>query len=484
MLSVIRRVLQNLCHLKPGDLLVVGVSGGPDSLALMMLLQELNWNLLIAHLNHQLRPTANEEEEGVRNWSREMGYAFISQRVDVAAYAKENSLTIEEAARHCRYRFLFGEAEKRQAKAVLVAHTADDQAETVLMRLLRGAGSKGLSGMRIVSLPNQWSDTIPLVRPLLAIWRSQILEYLSQKGMKPFIDQSNFDPAYTRNRIRNNLLPALEKYNPSIRKLLWQMAQLLADEEEVLQVQEELSWKQTIHVLGSDVIGVNLSQFRNLPQAMRRRLIRRAYQCLYPSGATLEYLQVEEIVNTLLADRIAQRRINKLLNCFTDTEYGYLIKSSARPPAFGFPQLRDQEMLILPERGALPVNERWILHVEQVVGQPYLEMCKSGGHHFEAWLNFEVCKNGLFIRTPRPGDRFAPLSMGGQTSKLSDIFINRKVPLWLRKTYPLVCNRTEILWLPGYTISHAARLTPDSQAAVHLRLFQDTTASKGLRGED
>lgn len=484
MLSAIQRVLQELCHLTPVDLLVVGVSGGPDSLALMMLLQELDWNLLIAHLNHQLRPIANEEEEGVRTWSIEMGYAFISKRIDVAAYAKENALTIEEAARHCRYRFLFGEAAKSQAKAVLVAHTADDQAETVLMRLLRGAGSRGLSGMRMVSLPNQWSNTIPLVRPLLAIWRSQILEYLSQKGMEPFIDQSNFDLAYTRNRIRNNLLPVLEKYNPSIRKLLWQTAQLLADEEEVLKGQEELAWKGTIQVLGSDVIGINLSQFRNLPQAMRRRLIRRAYQCLYPSGATLEFLQVEEIVNALLSHRVMQRRINKLLNCYVDMEYGYLTKSSARPPHCGFPQLRDQETLILPESGALPLNERWLLHIEQVVGQPYIEMRKSAGHDFEAWLDFEVCKNGLFIRTPRPGDRFAPLSMGGQTAKLSDIFINRKLPQWLRKTYPLVCNGTEILWLPGYTISHSARLTPDSQAAVHLRLLQHITVSQELRGED
>lgn len=484
MLSDIQRVLQELCHLEPRDLVVVGVSGGPDSLALMMLLQELDWNLLIAHLNHLLRPTANEEEEGVRILAREMGYSFTSQRIDVAAYAKENSLTIEEAARHCRYRFLFGEAVKSQAKAVLVAHTADDQAETVLMRLLRGAGSRGLSGMRMVSLPNQWSDTIPLVRPLLTVWRSQILEYLSQKGREPFIDQSNFDPAYTRNRIRNSLLPALEKYNPSIRKLLWQTAQLLADEEEVLQVQEELAWKQTIQVLASDVIGVNLSQFRNLPQAMRRRLICRAYQCLYPLGATLEFLQVEEIVNTLLTRRIAQRSINKLLTCFTDLEYGYLVKSDARPPDRGFPQLRDQETLILPERGSLTVDERWILHIEQVVGQPYLEMRKSARHAFEAWLDFEVCKNGLFIRTPSPGDRFAPLSMGGKTAKLSDIFINRKVPRWLRKTYPLVCNGTEILWLPGYTISHSARLTPDSQVAVHLGLLQDTTASNQLRDED
>ena len=484
MLSAIRRVLHELCHLEPKDLLLVGVSGGPDSLALMMLLRELDWNLLVAHLNHQLRPAANEEEEGVRNWSREMGYSFISQRIDVARYAKENALTIEEAARHCRYRFLFGEAAKNQAKAVLVAHTADDQAETVLMRLIRGAGSRGLSGMRMVSLPNQWSDTIPLVRPLLSIWRSQILEYLAQMGFEPFIDQSNFDPAYTRNRIRNNLLPVLEKYNPSIRKLLWQTAQLLSDEEVVLQELEELAWKQTIQVVDSDGIGLNLAQFRNLPQAMRRRLIRRAYQCLYPDVTTLEFLQVEEIINTFLAPRGAQRRINKLLNCFTDTEYGYLIKSSAPPPACGYPQLRDRKTLILPERGALPIDERWILHVEQVVGQPYLEMRKSAGQAFEAWLDFEVCKDGLFIRIPNPGDRFAPLSMGGQTAKLSDIFINRKVPVWLRKTYPLICNRTEILWLPGYTISHSARLTPDSRAAVHLRLLHETTASEALRGED
>lgn len=484
MLSAIRRVLQEICQLERSDLLLVGVSGGPDSLALMMLLQELDWKVLIAHLNHQLRPSANEEEEGVRNWAKQIGASFIAQRIAVATYAKEHSLTIEEAARQCRYRFLFGEAEKSQARAVLVAHTADDQVETVLMHLLRGAGSRGLSGMSVVALPNPWSDTIPLVRPLLSVWRSQILEYLSQKGIEPFIDQSNFDPTYTRNRIRHNLLPVLEKYNPSIRKLLWQTAQLLADEEEVLKEQEELAWKQTIRLVDSDVVGLDLSQFRNLPQAMRRRLVRRAFQCLYSGLPTLEFLQVEEIINVFLTPHLTHRSINKLVNCFKDTERGYLVKSSALPPVDEYPQFSGRERADLPDSGMIKVNERWILQVERVMGQPYEEMRKSTRNAFEAWLDFEVCKNGLILRTPNPGDRFAPLSMGGRTAKLADIFINRKIPVWLRKTYPLVCNETEILWLPGYTISHSARLTPESRAAVHLRLLQQSMATQELIRED
>ncbi|GAB4470783.1 MAG: tRNA lysidine(34) synthetase TilS [Anaerolineales bacterium] len=475
MLAVVRKVLQDLCQFEPQDELLVGVSGGPDSLALMMLLHELRWKLVIAHLNHQLRPSASEEEEGVRQWAEQIGAGYVSQSVDVAAYAQKYGLSIEQAARHCRYQFLFEQAKQRQVKAVLVAHTADDQVETFLMRLLRGAGSTGLRGMKVISLPNQWSDTIPLVRPLLSIWRSQIMRYLSRKGLTPFMDESNRDNIYTRNSIRNNLIPYLELYNRSARKLIWQTAQLLAAEEEVIQEQEELAWQKVVTFLDEEMVGVDLEKFRQLPQGIRRRIVRRAYRYLYPGIDELEFAQVENVVNTLLAPQVCRRRINKLLSCLRDYEQGYILQRFVLPSDREYPQLRTREALSLLLSGALRVNENWVLQVERVSEPPIQEIQAGGIGHFEAWLDFEVCKNGLLVRSPQPGDRFAPLSMGGRTKKLSDIFIDRKVPIWVRKAYPLICNEDEILWVPGYTISHVARLTPACQQAIHLRFVRTST---------
>lgn len=364
------------------------------------------------------------------------------------------------------------------AKAVLVAHTADDQVETVLMRLLRGAGTQGLIGMRVVSLPNEWSKTIPLVRPLLSIWRSQIMDYLKRHKIEPFFDETNFDPTYTRNRIRHSLIPDLERYNPSICKLIWQTAQILADEEEFMQTQEERAWQETVCYRNAEMVGFDLEKFRHLPQALRRRLVRRAYQVLYPGIDPLEFAQVENVVNTLLAPQVARRRINRLVNCLRDYEVGYLLMRFALPPDRDYPQLPNREELAVPLSGNLRLSDGWILRAEMVSEQPYQAMQQHKGDRFEAWLDMQVCQEGLWIRPPRKGDRFAPLSMGGRTNKISKIFIDRKVPIYVRARYPLIVNQQAILWVPGYTISHFGRLTPESQAAVYLRLEQTRDESE------
>ncbi len=476
MLAVLRKVLQEICHFDPQDRLIVAVSGGPDSLALMTLLHQMDWNMMVVHLNHQLRPSADAEEEGVRKWALQMGAGFTSRRVNVKEYAREHALSIEEAARHCRYRFLFEQAQQHQARAVLVAHTADDQVETVLMRLMRGTGSEGLKGMNVVSLPSQWSSTIPLVRPLLSVWRVQIMEYLQEKGLTPFTDESNLDNTYTRNRIRNTLIPYLETFNPAIRKLLWQTAQLLGDEEEVLRTQEEIAWQDAVKDCSAEMIGVDLFKFKSYPQALRRRIVRRAWKELYGDLVDLKFLPVEKVIDTLLAKRVGKHPISTKLLCLITAETGYLVKGEETLPTLGFPQLGTQGILSVPEAGFVRLNEQWVLKVERVSDQPYLAMQQSKENRFEAWLDSDSCRK-LFLRTARAGDRFAPLSMQGRSAKLSDIFINRKIPVWVRKAYPLICSEAEIVWVPGYTISHFAQLTPKSQEAVHLTIIEDSVAA-------
>ena len=242
MLHNIANILQRECNLHRSDRLLVGVSGGPDSLCLLHMLHSIGYELIAAHVNHQLRPEAFDEAQYVKQFSADRGIEFISTEVDVERLASEHSLSLEEAARNVRYRYLFEQADKMAVVAVLVGHTADDQVETILMHLLRGSGLSGLRGMEYRLLPNPWSDRIPLVRPLLSTWRSDILQYLTENKIEPVIDQSNLDTAFFRNHLRHDLLPLLDSFHPGVRQNLLRLGVTVRDDFVVLQQLVDQAW--------------------------------------------------------------------------------------------------------------------------------------------------------------------------------------------------------------------------------------------------
>ncbi len=175
LLDRIAMIMPSECQMEAGQLCLVGVSGGPDSICLLHTLHRLHYPIVAIHVNHALRQEADEEAQVVQAFVNRLAIEFIACRVDVRANAEQQSLAIEESARRLRYQCLFDEAEKTGAKAVLVAHNADDQVETLLLHLLRGSGLTGLRGMEYRTLPNPWSERIPLVRPLISTWRDEIL---------------------------------------------------------------------------------------------------------------------------------------------------------------------------------------------------------------------------------------------------------------------------------------------------------------------
>ncbi|HEY2979690.1 MAG TPA: tRNA lysidine(34) synthetase TilS, partial [Anaerolineales bacterium] len=218
MLEKIESILQSACHLERGRLIVVGVSGGPDSLCLLHLLHQAGYPLLVAHFNHQIRPEAGDEAGAVEQFAARLGLRCVVGSADVSAHAQKNGLSIEEAARALRYGFLFEQARQAGAQAVAVGHTADDQVETVLMHFLRGAGLNGLQGMGYRTILRTFDSAIPIVRPLLGIWREEVLAYCTTYGLQPHFDRSNASPEYLRNRLRHTLIPVLESYNPKFRE--------------------------------------------------------------------------------------------------------------------------------------------------------------------------------------------------------------------------------------------------------------------------
>ena len=275
-----------------GDKLVIGVSGGPDSVCLLALLKDLattyNLQLHVAHLNHTLRGQASEDDAAyVDKLARQWDLPVSMSREDVAGFARKQRLNLEEAARTLRYTFFVQVAEAMGAKKVAVAHTANDQAETVLMNLLRGAGGAGLAGMQPKApLPQSQAlhggEVAPLqvIRPLLEVSRGEVVAYCQAKGLSPRLDASNQSLAYTRNRIRHELLPLLESYNPNIYRTLTRTAALMAADTEVLTAETEAACQASLSSDSAGQVTVDIAAWQALPLALQRRVLRRAVQML------------------------------------------------------------------------------------------------------------------------------------------------------------------------------------------------------------
>lgn len=242
------------CGLNMEKSILLGFSGGPDSLCLLYLLLESGARVHAAHLDHGLRESSASEADHAQQLCLELGVPCAVKRLDVAVYAASHQISIEESARLLRYQFLFEEAVRNHDQAVLVGHNANDQVETVLMHLLRGSGLSGLAGMRHILLPNPWSDVIPLVRPLLKYDREEIDQILQERGLQPVLDASNTDTIYFRNRIRKELLPILGTYNPQIRRRLINMAEVIAVEDDYLSNEVNKAWSEVMMEQGDNYL--------------------------------------------------------------------------------------------------------------------------------------------------------------------------------------------------------------------------------------
>ncbi len=306
--DVIEQVRQSIREhrmLRRGETVVVAVSGGPDSMALLDLLVRVRneWRLTlhVAHLHHGLRGAlADADETFVRNVCRRLKLECVVERVSVSTVAEERDLSEETAARQARYEFLEVTARRAKAGAIAVGHTRDDQAETVLMRLLRGAGTEGLCGIRPVRL----LGGLRLVRPLLGVWRREIERYLRLRRRSWREDASNRDEKYLRNRIRHALLPALEReYQPKIREILSQTAECLQADYAFIEGWGERRWRRLGDVAPDkgmpDRVVLDARLLSDEPPAMQRYLLRRAVEYLAGDLRRVTYqhwLELEQLL--------------------------------------------------------------------------------------------------------------------------------------------------------------------------------------------
>ncbi len=283
-----------------GDRVLIGVSGGPDSVALLLFLLEsrgrLGLDLGIAHLNHCLRKNASDSDESfVKHLAGTFNLPCHTRAEDVGALAKKEHLSIEEAARNARYRFYQEVAKKKGYSKLALGHTSDDNAELVLMNLIRGSGPRGLSG--IPPVRDNW-----IVRPMIETSKHEILEYLALNKQPHVVDSSNNDPIFLRNRIRHTLLPILEEqYNPSMKGALNRLSAILREENSWMEDEVRTVFKRVL--LKQDTVEVQLSldPFTNLPSALNRRLVRKAIRKIKGNLRRITLFHVDAAVKLALS---------------------------------------------------------------------------------------------------------------------------------------------------------------------------------------
>jgi tRNA(Ile)-lysidine synthase len=459
MLNQVRKTIDIHSMLKRGDHLVVAVSGGPDSVALLhilaLLTNEFQLRLTTVHLNHGLREAeADGEEAFVRRLSADMGIACVCKTVDIRALQKGNRRSLEEIGREERYRFLHETAEQCGAVKIAVGHHRDDQAETVLLHLLRGSGMEGLRGI----LPVRDGR---IIRPLLEVGRAEILEFLRSEGIMYMTDSSNESALFLRNRIRNELIPELKsRYNPQLIEGLCRMAGIIRREDDYLRdVVRQIVGRWGI-APGFDDVAFPLTDFRALHEAIQGRIIKCLLEGAAPSRNGIGYRHIEAVL--VLARRTGSRCVS--------LDLPFRIRVERERDI-----MRIRKMVVQrvgkrgPERKTPPRFEYKVeipatIHLDEIDRTIRLEWIEKPrfwemkDRPETAFMDYECMNLPLILRNMRPGDRVEPLGTGG-TKKLKDYFIDRKIAASRRSEIPLLVDAGSIVWIAGERISERVRVT-------------------------
>jgi len=467
-LSRIKSILENDCCLTDERSIVVGVSGGADSLCLLYLLHSMGYPIIVAHVNHSIRQESGSEEAHVESISKTLHLPFFSTKVDVGAYSHSNKLSMEESARYLRYEFLFHVAEENKAQALAVAHHANDQVETVMMHILRGAGPAGLRGMAYRSFLAGFSEGIPIIRPLLGMWREEIEDYCRQENLDPSVDQTNTDTKYFRNRIRHELIPYLETYNPQVKQHLWQLAYLAQAENAFVDSAMEVSLDTLMSQKGKGFFIIKRDEFAAAPAAIQRRILRCTISELREDLRDIGFDAVEKGIEFArstdpkgewqLLDNVWLTKLSKNeLLIFTDcADFCEL-----------FPLLVGKCEINLVFPGVTKLNDHWEIAAVIIDGAlpPKNEMTD-----YEVFLNLSEIHDSLIIRPPVIGEKIFPFGKGEISQKLSDLFINLGILQRARAQWPILYCGDKLLWVVGLRRAKFAPVKTGSTKILKLEL--------------
>ena len=463
MIPIQKRVLQTIRReslITSGDRVLVALSGGADSVALTRLLSELaetaSFEVVgVAHLNHQIREAADADEQFCRTLAGRLSLPCLVDRVDVIAVANRESISFEEAGHRERYAFFQRAATTLQADCVATAHTRDDQAETCLLRLLRGAGPAGLSGIHPRS-----GD---VVRPLLDISTSDLREYLSVHGQEFREDETNRDVTVTRNRIRHELIPFLERqFSPSVVDVLVRETKIARYDAEWLEYQATAAASEIVRYTDGVAV-VDQEGLSNQPVALARRIVMRAVERV--AGRNAGFDQVERLL-AIAATGSGRQTAVDLPGCRV-TIANRCLTIAPPPPrhAGSTPVTEFTYRLQIPGEVEIP-EAKMTVAVERVTGGISTRGMLARGE--AVYVSGGQVTAPLIVRSWRQGDAFRPLGLGGH-KKLQDLFVDRKVDRLSRRRIPIVADKKKgIVWVVGHSVSDEFRITPDTEGMLRL----------------
>lgn len=459
-------------------LFVVAVSGGADSLSLLHLLAQQKLHpaekLIAATLDHGWRPEAAGETQFVREAAAAWGVKCVAGKADTIALARERGLSLEAAGRQARYDFLAGVARQYQAAYILTAHHADDQAETLLLNLIRGAGLAGLTGMSAVA-PVPGHPDLTLLRPLLEASREEIMAYCRQRQLAPLIDPSNEDPAFRRNRVRHELLPLLERYNPQIRQRLCRTATLLAADEKLLAELAAEAWTEIYRRGGEGWLALDRAGWRRLPLSLQRRTLRLAAARLRPQLSDMGFETIEQARLTAQEGEVgAMATLPAGLRLCVGYDLLEIKQEGAAPPVT-LPQLPGGRPLPLSIPGELRLAHGWRLSARWLEEAAW-ERALHNPDPWQAYLDLsDIDMSRLQARPRLPGERFQPLGMAGRSVRVKEFMIDRKIPAALRDQWPIIAGPDHLLWIAGHHIDERVKATPTSRRILHIRIVSIET---------
>ncbi len=450
--------------LASGDRIVVAVSGGPDSVALFRCLVELrtrwHWDICIGHVDHGFRGAESEgDAKFVEVLGERFGVPVMVRRLHLNKYdAKLKKESLQEYARKARYRALEQMVLDRKATKLVLGHTADDQAETVLMWMLRGCGTGGLGG-----IPPKRGMYV--VRPLLDIHRSEIVAYLEERQEEFRVDSSNVQPVYLRNRIRQHLLPQLKQYSPGIVNVLTRQAHILREDHAYLETLADEAFQRTCVSDAMRERQFDRMALLNVPLPIRRRVVRQSLQIIAGHQQSPRFDLVERVL-----DRLAHGQSGWTIVCNgvrVGQEYDRLVICSCEEM---HQPRRDSGMSVMAlsipgEVVWLPTGHRFSLSRES-----FPEM-NSQAHHLEIYLDPARFTPELMLRSWMPGDIFCPKGLGGRQKKIQDFFSDLKLPRSQRNKVPLLVAPEGIVWVAGLRADERFQVSSSTTSVVMARMI-------------
>jgi len=462
----------NTCKLiTPGDTIIVGVSGGPDSVVLVKALHTINatkglrLRLLVAHLNHQLRgKAAGEDAQFVQDFAAKLSLPCMVKEVDVQRTADQTKCALEEAARTERYRFFQDAAREHNATLVALGHTADDNVETVLHRIIRGTGTVGLGGIPI-KRPLAPGSPVQIVRPLLLTWRKEIIKYLQNERLNYRTDESNYETIYLRNKIRLDLIPLLEnQYNPNIKNTLNQLSQTFNANNEYLSSEAKKTVKNVTIEGDGERCFVDARLLAKQPEILQHRVVQEILNNLQVPLKEITYEHYTAILGGIAkAGRMRHFQLPGKLRVWYEHHRLHFSKESSPDPN-------------LPLSAEIPVNIPGTTSVGSL-GQLFAEILeihaislaafKKAKTNYEEIFDLEDITHPLCIRGRRKGDTISPLGVNGH-KKLKDVFIDKKIPVNERDTIPLVIMNDQPVWVIGVCIDNRVKVTPETKKILKL----------------